>query len=356
MIDLLLMLVMTTIMTTVLLQRSTQFASIHKFMTDVEADLQRDYGVVVPCQSRGTLEETQERASALPRFLMVYLHNPKHDTTDAFVEEVLASDRMTALLNERVLMYAADVTTTEGYQLAGRLKCTTFPFLAVFFKKHLVCRLQGGSMVRPDFVFEQLEKGLGVWDHDLSKEIAIRMDREKKEIDRIVEESAENERMEKDRALLEAFEKKEAQRKSDIAAAEEAERTLKRRREEEATALAKQREEAAAAAQKAEEALLLAKSLALSKVTAPPADDTDAALVLCVNLRFPKRAVERKFLLTDPVDALYTFVETNEEFSGAPFTLMLSGMPPKPIVRSEQQSLGDAVNGQRRVAIMYREG
>jgi FAS-associated factor 2 len=324
-------------------------------MTDIGAMLERDYGVHISC-SRGTLEENIERAAGLPRFLMVYLHNPNHFDTDKFVEVVLASDRMVGLLNERAVLYGADVTTSHGAQLASQLQCTTYPFVAAFFKKQIICRLQGAELLKPDFTFAQLERALDVWDHDLSKEIAIRMDRERNEVERIVEETAESERMQRDRALLEAFEQREAQKKRDAEAAEEAARTLKRQREEEALALAKQKEEAVAEARRIEEALQLAKSLALSRVTGPPPADTDPSLVLCVNIRFPKRAVERRFLLSESVEALYSFVETTEEFSGMPFKLMLSGMPPKLIARSDHQTLGDAVGGQLRVAIMFREG
>ncbi|CUG89914.1 Hypothetical protein, putative [Bodo saltans] len=324
-------------------------------MTDIGATLERDYGVQISC-SRGTLDENMERAINIPRFLVVYLHNPNHGSTDDFIDNVLSSARMTALVNDRVMLYGADVTTKEGAQLASRLECTTYPFLAVFFKKQIICRLQGANAVKPDFTFAELEKGLDVWDHELSKEIAIRMERERSQVQRVVEETAESERMQRDRALLEAFDQKEAQRKRDVEAAAVAERNLKRQREEEALALAKQKEEAEAEARRVEEALQLAKSLALSRVTAPPSADTDPSLVLCVNIRFPKRAIERRFLLSEPVESLYSFVETTEEFSGAPFKMMLSGMPPKPIVRSDHQTLGDAVGGQLRVAIMFREG
>lgn len=301
-----------------------------------------------------------ERAANLPRFLMVYLHNPNHEATDTFVQQILSSPRMTELIDQRVVLYGSDVTTTEGFQLASRLMCTTYPFVAVFFKKQLVCRLQGEELVTPQFTFAQLDKGLGVWDHDLSREISQRMERERNALERIAEEAAETERMNRDRELLDAFEKKEAKRKSDAAAAKEAERALKRQREEEAAAQEQRRQEEEAEQTRAQEALQLAKSLALSSLPAPPPQNADPSLVLFVNLRLPKRAVERKFYASDSVESLYSFVETLDEFNGKPFTLMLSGMPPKRIPRRAEdgaaQALGDAVGGQRRVAIMFREG
>lgn len=327
----------------------------------LEAQLLIEHGVRLPF-FRGTLPEAKKECQAKTRYLLVYLHNSHHETTSPFLAKVLASDALTKLMHEEFLLYGASVAEPDGFALARDLGCTTFPFIALVFKSQVMCTLQGEALLHQATVVSELTRATNTWGSLMAKEISFRHDRELRERARIEEEEAEEEAMQKDRELLAAYEAREKQRKDDEAKRLELEREAQERRmreeaeaaERELALRAKQLEDEEANSRK-KEALELERAIALSSVPCPPSDGCDPSSVVCVSIRFRRGTVERKFLFSDDVEGLYNYAVACEEHPGRPFTLMLSGMPPKPIERSPGVPLQRIFGTQRRVAIIVRE-
>lgn len=346
----------------------------------VVQQLERHHGIVegqIPALvDAKSLDEAQLASSQRACFLAVYLHNPDHELTAQFVDIWFGGVNKRTLVSDpaprsgwqllpgpqELLWYMESVESEIGYRLQLALDVTTFPCLVVCFKKHVVSVLQGEITLDPPRVAAELQRGFHLWSSEVAKEVAFLHDKERRMLEEIEAQSAQEEQLRRDKALLEAFEAQEAERRraqeevqraAKEAAAREQELREQLRKEQVEADRRRMEEEAAAAA--ANEALLLQKSLAASRLTDPPAPDADPRSVVCVCFRFPSSSVERRFSSGDTVEMMYLFAESHELFAGG--TLQLAaGFPPKAIDRSveEGKTLDAFFGSQRRVVVIVR--
>mmetsp|Transcript_56812 Transcript_56812/g.65092 ORF Transcript_56812/g.65092 Transcript_56812/m.65092 type:complete len:351 (+) Transcript_56812:52-1104(+) len=319
-----------------------------------------------------SLDEAHSIASQRACFLAIYLHNPDHESTTSFVDEWFGNGQPASSSTPRgwqtlpgpqeLMWFMETVDSESGYRLQLALDITTFPCLVLCFKKHVVTVLQGRVTLDPSCVAREVKRGMELWGSEVAKEISFLHDKEQRMIREAEAQAAEDEQLRRDRALLEAFEAQEAirrrqeeaarQEETEAAAREAALREAQRRAEEEAE---RRRVEDEAAAAAAEEALLLHKSLAASKLPDPPSADADPRSVVFVSFRFPSSNVERRFSVTDTVEALFLFAESHE-CSRGPGLQLAFGFPPKAIDRSleEDKPLEIFLGSQRRVLVIVR--
>ncbi len=62
-----------------------------------------------------------------------YLHSPLHGDTPLFCRQTLASEATTEFVNTNFVLWAADITSRSGYEAAGALRVTSYPYMCVMY-------------------------------------------------------------------------------------------------------------------------------------------------------------------------------------------------------------------------------
>ena len=183
-------------------------------------------------------------AARQSKSLLVYLHSPLHEETEDFCRNVLGDEQFAAIVSQRFILWAADVSHADGAALASALRVTHFPFVAM-----LLCRPNGEEVVdrlQGETDLETLMRRLAATTaHHEEQLAALRMQRQSLDAERALrtEQDQEFERgleadRQRDRANSEAHEIAEAEA-SALAEAEErdlaAEARCVREREEQLT-------------------------------------------------------------------------------------------------------------------------
>eukprot|EP01126_Amoeba_proteus_P042568 TRINITY_DN462_c0_g2_i12.p1 TRINITY_DN462_c0_g2~~TRINITY_DN462_c0_g2_i12.p1 ORF type:complete len:355 (+),score=94.21 TRINITY_DN462_c0_g2_i12:84-1148(+) len=81
----------------------------------------------------GTYTEALEDAKRQFKFLMVYLHSPKHLHTPKFCREVLCQSMVSTFLESHFVFWGGSVENEEAFRISYALGATSFPFFAILF-------------------------------------------------------------------------------------------------------------------------------------------------------------------------------------------------------------------------------
>ncbi|EJW74231.1 hypothetical protein WUBG_14862, partial [Wuchereria bancrofti] len=80
----------------------------------------------------GSYEDAINECKNSLRFMIVYLHNPSHESCERFVRETLLSYQMKQFLDRNeILLWGVSVRSQEGYKVSMALRESTYPFLAL---------------------------------------------------------------------------------------------------------------------------------------------------------------------------------------------------------------------------------
>ncbi|VDN58804.1 unnamed protein product [Dracunculus medinensis] len=95
------------------------------------------------------------------RFMLVYLHNASHQSSERFVREILLNDRMNHFIQRnQILLWGASVQSQEGYKVSMALRENTYPFLGLLCMRDnrmvIVLRLEGDYELEPMLYVLQL--------------------------------------------------------------------------------------------------------------------------------------------------------------------------------------------------------
>ena len=301
--------------------------------------IERHCGIVLPFLPLTDLKEAQRVAQGQAKFLLVYLHCHDHPDAPTFVSDVLGSLQMTALFRDSLLLFGLHVHDKPGYELALRLECTTYPYVALCLKQEIIFDTQG-RVEAAEFV-QELRLSMDEWYPVLAKEISIRHEREAAQRLRDREEAELAEAMRIDQERLARFEQEEARRTEEAQARDDAAKAEARAREvaaketaaaEEAARLAAAR--AAVEEQRLKDELELRKAVAMSSLPEEPPSTADPNAIATIAVRtFTGKTHERKFFRANRVKDVYLFASSTEAYDGRPFHLA-AGFPPKRIDNS----------------------
>ncbi|KAJ7357568.1 FAS-associated factor 2 [Desmophyllum pertusum] len=287
-----------------------------------KAEFESDYGAVHPTFYQGSYSQALNDAKRELRFLLVYLHSPEHQDTQEFCRSTMTNEGFREYVNGNMLFWAANVNSTEGYKVSHALREATYPFLAVICLRDnrmtVVGRMEGlmnvdGYVALLARLIEDNEPAL----------VVARADRHERT-------QTQQLRDEQDEAYYES-----------VRADQEKER--KKREEED-----KKRLEEESKRQKEEAKRNRAQSIAQDRLDRklripeePESSDPDSVRVL---IKMPNgKRLERRFLKSHSLQALYDFVFCDEE-SPVEFVLV-SNFPRKVYAMdcsSEDQTLGNA--------------
>uniref|UniRef100_A0A8R1TRL7 UBX domain-containing protein n=1 Tax=Onchocerca volvulus TaxID=6282 RepID=A0A8R1TRL7_ONCVO len=150
------------------------------------------------------------------RFMIVYLHNPSHESCDRFVRETLLSYQMKQFLDRNdILLWGVSVRSQEGYKVSMALRENTYPFLGLLCMREtrmvLVLRLEGEYELEPMLFTIQTSI-----DENRSYLDAIRNERHQREVNNRIlreQESDYQRSLAADRARLNERRRVESERK-----------------------------------------------------------------------------------------------------------------------------------------------
>ncbi|KAK2568233.1 FAS-associated factor 2-B [Acropora cervicornis] len=320
--------------------RTTPLEDVLRFKDDFE----REYGAIHPTFYQGSYSQALNDAKRELRFLLIYLHSSEHQDTEEFCRSTMTNEGFKEYVNGNMLFWAANVKSSEGYRVSRAVREATYPFLALICLRDnrmtVVGRMEG--ILTVDDYISRLARLIA--DNEALL-VAARVDRQERT-------QAQQLREEQDEAYLESV--RADQEKAtilDLVTVEDwgeeeeifAEGERKKREEED-----KKRQEEEARRRKEEAKRNREHSIAQDRVDRkcrvpdePDATNADSIRVL-IKLSNGKR-LERRFLKSHQLQALYDFVFCDEE-SPAEFVLV-SNFPRKVYAldsASEHQTLEHA--------------
>ncbi|MCP9257795.1 FAS-associated factor 2-B [Dirofilaria immitis] len=164
----------------------------------------------------GSYEDAINECKSSLRFMIVYLHNPSHESCERFVRETLLSYQMKQFLDRNeILLWGVSVRSQEGYKVSMALRENTYPFLGLLCMREtrmvLVLRLEGEYELEPMLYTIQTAV-----DENRSYLDAIRNERHQREVNNRIlreQESDYQRSLAADRARLSERKKAENERK-----------------------------------------------------------------------------------------------------------------------------------------------
>lgn len=250
------------------------------------------YGNTHPVFYQGTYSQALNDAKSELKFLLVYLHGDNHQDTPEFCRTTLGNNDVIEFINSRMLFWACNTNSPEGYRVSRALKENTYPFLALIVLRQnrmtVVARIEGPIgpaelMQRVDRLISDNEAGL----------VAARADREERSFNQTL-------RQQQDEAYEESL---------------RADREKARKKQEEEEEI-RQQEMLVEEQKREKERILQEKENRKEELKneipeEPSPTDPDAITVV---LKLPHGArVERRFLKSQSLKYLYYFAFCHED-------------------------------------------
>ncbi|KAK2798527.1 hypothetical protein FQN50_008795 [Emmonsiellopsis sp. PD_5] len=235
-----------------------------------------------------------EKAHQELKYLLVVLLSPEHDDTRSWVRETLLSPEVVDFINDpqnQLLVWAGNVRDSEAYQVANGVNCTKFPFFGLIVHNpsksstamSIITKSSGPTA--PDRFIATLRSAITESRSALDRVRSTRAEQQASRTIRQEQDSAYERSLAQDRER--ARQRREA----------EAERQRAEREEQE-------RQEAA---EKFARDLRQWKQWRAKAIhDEPSANDKEAVML---NIRFPHRAVRRRFPGDADIEEVYAFVE-----------------------------------------------
>lgn len=308
-----------------------------RYVTDPTADVMKfirtyeeTYGNQHPVFYQGSYSQALNDAKHELRFLIVYLHSDDHQDNINFCRQVLNDENVIHYINSHMLFWGCLVNSTEGYRVSQSLRENAYPFLAVIAmrdtKMTVVGRLEGP--MNAETLLQRLQ--------------TIVVDNEGCLI------AARNDRME--RSLNQTIRAQQDQAYEDSLQADREKERLKRMERERQQEEERQRRESERQEQLEREEIRRQKVELASKVPSEPSSDHPECVHVVIKLPTGQR-LERRFLQSHPLEALYLFVFCHPE---SPDRFEIATNFPKRVLQCQnntQETLADV--GLRRGEVLF---
>ncbi|CAE1166269.1 FAF2 [Acanthosepion pharaonis] len=247
-----------------------------------------EYGQNHPVFYQGAYSQAVNDAKRELRFLLVYLHEDGNSDSILFCQNTLCNSSVVEFINSRMLFWACNVTSPEGYRVSRTVRVRKFPFLSLIVLREnnsmtAVARIEG--RVDPPELIRRLERAIEVNEHAVT---SIRLDRERLNADKVLREEQDQAYY----ASLKADQEKERKKKEERDKVEQEEK--------------RQRDKAAEW-----DRVLMERERRKSEVRdlIPPEPAANQEGVVRIMLTVPSGAhLERRFLKTHSLKYLYYFI------------------------------------------------
>lgn len=116
---------------------------VEQFVLDLEENLlpqqqfsthHSDHSVALPPFFQGSYTQALYMATSRGKFLFIYLTNPQNDGALSIFQRIVTNQKFISMFtsdNDQNIIWGADVTNPEAYQLANSLNITKFPVLGL---------------------------------------------------------------------------------------------------------------------------------------------------------------------------------------------------------------------------------
>ncbi|GAB1610638.1 FAS-associated factor 2-like [Argonauta hians] len=262
---------------------------------DVMAFIQKfkeDFGNTHPVFYQGSYKQAINDAKKELRFLLVYLHDENVASSLVFCRETLCDPNVVNFINSKVLFWACNVSSPEGYRVSRTVRVVKYPFLSLIVLREnntmtVVARIEG--LVDSQELTRRLQRAIEVNEHAV---LSIRRDRERRNADKELREQQDQAYY----ASLKADQEKERKKQEALRIIEEQEME-KREQAAESNRLLMELEK-----EKSEARLMLPAE--------PPIDSKDVVRII---LTVPSGAhLERRFNKNTSLKYLYYFILCHE--------------------------------------------
>ena len=249
---------------------------------------------------------------------------------------MLCQEAVVEFIDRNFVFWAADVTSAAGYETAASLRVTSFPFIGLLHAGEGGPGRGGmevralGSLIGPQSVDELVAGLLGLLEEHDGLLAADRMAREERERTRnlLREQDADYEAsLAADRQRIQQLEEKDEEAENVAAVA----------------AAMQQEEDASSSSVVADET---------RRLPVPDEPGVGEANVILVAVRLPEGRMERRFRRSDPVAALFAFVDSKTDWRGG--YVLVSAYPRRVYRRDDARTLDEA-EFEEKTALIYEE-
>ncbi|KAL5015363.1 hypothetical protein ScPMuIL_009633 [Solemya velum] len=175
-----------------------------------------------PVFYQGTYSQALNDAKQELRFLLVYLHGDDHQDTPDFCRTVMCNENVINFINTRMLFWACNTNSPEGYRVSQALRENTYPFLALIVlrdnKMTVVAKIEGP--IGSEELTARLDRVMMENDASL---IAARADREERNFNQSLRQEQDVAYLESLRADQEKERVKKEKREIELAARQQQE-------------------------------------------------------------------------------------------------------------------------------------
>jgi FAS-associated factor 2 len=110
------------------------------------------YGDVHPAWVASSWRDAAAAAHRQFKFLLVYLHAPEHEDTDAYVRSVLCDAHVASYADAHFVAWGGSIRQPDAFTLSGRLNVSAYPCVALLAfsgsRTKLVAAAQGSMSAR----------------------------------------------------------------------------------------------------------------------------------------------------------------------------------------------------------------
>ncbi|XP_036368329.1 FAS-associated factor 2 isoform X1 [Octopus sinensis] len=251
-----------------------------------------DFGNTHPVFYQGSYSQAINDAKRELRFLLVYLHDDSLRNSMVFCRETLCNPNVVNFINSKVLFWACNVSSPEGYRVSRTIRVIKYPFLSLIVLREnnsmtVVARIEG--LVDSQELIRRLQRAIEVNEQAVT---SIRRERERRNADKELREQQDQAYY----ASLKADQEKDRKK-------QEAQRIIEEQELE-------KREQAAASNRLLME---LEKEKDEARVLIPPEPPANAEDTVRIILTVPSGAhLERRFNKHTSLKYLYYFILCHE--------------------------------------------
>lgn len=147
-----------------------------------------EFGHNHPVFYQGAYSQAINDAKRELRFLLIYLHEDGNSDSILFCQNTLCDAGVIDFINSRMLFWACNVSSPEGYRVSRTVRVRKFPFLSLIVLREnnsmtAVARIEG--CVDPPELMRRLRRAIEVNEHAVT---SIRLDRERLNADKVLRE------------------------------------------------------------------------------------------------------------------------------------------------------------------------
>lgn len=332
------------------------------------------YGMVHPTFFEGSFQDAVRRGKRDTKFVLVYIHSPVHGDTDMFCRQTLSSDAVAEFVSTNFVVWAGDVTSRTGYEVANALRVTSYPYIGVMYAIGEELRIYD-QMIGPLSVDDLLARLMTVLEEHDAILVGERLELEERAANRTLLQQQDDEYAQSlARDAAKAKQKQQEQQQQQAPQQQQPRPPVPKKVEETKSGSQPKKDSAPVAVANdnnvASQSSLSSSSSSVTTTTTttqapqksnrvvelPPEPPLGSADSVHVVVRLPHGRIERRFWATDSIASVFQYVDNSlsgTDNSDKPYSLV-TALPRVVYSRNGTKNLKEA-GFQAKMALIYEE-